>query len=267
MSRDPQTTAPNQPVVASPERERAGIPVFVDLPAQPNESPVAPAPVGTGRWVAAQVTVSPAAELIAALQSSSADTACAAAAELGRLGDRSAVSALIEAVENISGYFHAMVRAAACVSLGQLGDRSATPTLVRAINDPMAEVSAEAICAVAALGDARAVEPLTAVLDDADGFFHPVVRAAAAEALTQLKSQNSPAVVDDVASEIDPPAIPQAAAEPAANVLEITHKSIAQAAYHLWETNGRPHGTELRDWLQAERELRSMAAHRQSELL
>jgi hypothetical protein len=30
-------------------------------------------------------------------------------------------------------------------------------------------------------------------------------------------------------------------------------KKIAEAAYHLWEKRGRPHGNDMQDWLEAEK--------------
>jgi hypothetical protein len=30
-------------------------------------------------------------------------------------------------------------------------------------------------------------------------------------------------------------------------------KKIAEMAYHLWEKRGRPHGNDMRDWLEAEK--------------
>src|SRR5579859_1683829 len=35
----------------------------------------------------------------------------------------------------------------------------------------------------------------------------------------------------------------------------LTHDQIAARAYHIWETSGRPAGSEMRHWLQAEEEL------------
>lgn len=37
---------------------------------------------------------------------------------------------------------------------------------------------------------------------------------------------------------------------------EITGESIASRAYLLWEQQGRPHGRDLENWLQAERQLK-----------
>jgi hypothetical protein len=30
-------------------------------------------------------------------------------------------------------------------------------------------------------------------------------------------------------------------------------KKIAEMAYHLWEKRGRPHGTDMQDWIEAEK--------------
>ena len=30
-------------------------------------------------------------------------------------------------------------------------------------------------------------------------------------------------------------------------------KKIAEAAYYLWEKRGRPHGTDMQDWIEAEK--------------
>jgi len=39
----------------------------------------------------------------------------------------------------------------------------------------------------------------------------------------------------------------------------ITHDSIAERAYKIWERNGCPEGTQDQDWLQAAEELASEA--------
>jgi hypothetical protein len=233
--------AKNNPVPPASVNRRAGIPVFVDLPPQTQATPAAAS----------------AEELIRALQDSSAETACDAAIALGELGDHAAVAPLIDVVENFGGYFHEMVRVAACASLGGLGDRSATPALLNAINDPMAETSAAAIGALAAIGDERAVEPLMAVLRNADGFFLPVVRLAAAAALQQFKSPAASAALEAVATDIREDLALRAAAAPPESSVEITHESIAEAAYEIWQKHGRREGEALADWLQAEGQLRT----------
>jgi len=42
-----------------------------------------------------------------------------------------------------------------------------------------------------------------------------------------------------------------------ATFVEITHESISEAAYHIWERNGRLGGRDLQNWLQAEAQLRA----------
>jgi HEAT repeat protein len=141
----------------------------------------APAPVASGPSEA--VT-----KLVEALRSSCADTSRDAAVALGKVGGASAVAALIEVVENRDGYFHSVVRAAACASLGQLRDRAATPALLAAVSDPIAEPSAEAVRALALIGDERALATLTEVARNDGGFFLPFVQTAAVAALKQMQT-------------------------------------------------------------------------------
>lgn len=39
--------------------------------------------------------------------------------------------------------------------------------------------------------------------------------------------------------------------------LKIPHEKIAQRAYEKWIKRGRPHGSDVVDWIEAENELRS----------
>jgi hypothetical protein len=39
----------------------------------------------------------------------------------------------------------------------------------------------------------------------------------------------------------------------------VRHAMIARRAYQIWQAKGRPNGTSLRDWLQAEKEVDSAA--------
>jgi HEAT repeat protein len=126
---------------------------------------------------------SPAAPLIAALRHSDADIARDAATALGSLADAAAVEPLIQVIHNAENYYHPVVRAAAASSLGQLRDRRAVEPLIRAVNDSLAEPSAEAIRALAVIGDPRAVSPLIDVIRNPAGFFLPIARRAAVTAL------------------------------------------------------------------------------------
>jgi HEAT repeat protein len=160
-----------------------------------------------------------------ALRNADADIARDAAISLGKLGNAAAVEPLIEALTNANGYFHSVVRAAAAGSLAQLRDPRAVESLVSAIRDPLAEPSAEAIRALATIGDARAIAPLIAVVKNADGFFLPIARRAAVVALAGFKNPQATAEVlavsqnaseDSVIRDAAKEAIAQAAVKAAA---------------------------------------------------
>jgi HEAT repeat protein len=82
-------------------------------------------------------------------------------------------------------------RVAAAARLGVLGGGDGVGALQAVLRDPTAEVAREAALALGQTGDARAVEPLAAVLENAGGYYHGIVRAAAAESLGQLKDRRS----------------------------------------------------------------------------
>ncbi len=79
------------------------------------------------------------------------------ASALGRMGDKRAVPALIEAIDDpvLDARFDAIG------ALGQIGDERAVPRLIEALEDPAFAGSAGTIMgALSELGDLRAVEPL-----------------------------------------------------------------------------------------------------------
>lgn len=78
------------------------------------------------------------------------------------------------------------VRLEAARQLGVCGDPSARQALVAALRDPTAEVAREAALALGTSKDAGAAEALMTVFANPDGYFHTIVRVAAAEALGQL---------------------------------------------------------------------------------
>jgi HEAT repeat protein len=78
-------------------------------------------------------------------------------------------------------------RAAAATALGHANDVTAVPALITALRDSDADVAREAAASLGLLGNAAAVEPLIAVLDNRDGYFHSVVRTAATHSLSQLR--------------------------------------------------------------------------------
>ena len=50
---------------------------------------------------------------------------------------------------------------------------------------------------------------------------------------------------------VTPPTAP-----PATPQVKVPHEKIAQRAHEKWVKRGRPQGTDMQDWLEAERELR-----------
>jgi HEAT repeat protein len=71
-------------------------------------------------------------------------------------------------------------------------DRTAIVTLIGRLRDPDAEVARDAAATLGTLpADAQAVAALGEVLLNADGYFHSVVRAAAAASLGTLKAPQS----------------------------------------------------------------------------
>jgi len=150
---------------------------------------------------------------IAALRGNDADVARDAAAALGGLGDTSAVEPLIEVLADANGYFHSVVRAAAASSLAQLNDARAFQPLVHAVRDNMAEASAEAVRALATMGDPRAVGVLIDIVRNPSGYFLSTVRLAAVAGLKQLGGERAAAELRQVAGDgSEDPVIREAAA-------------------------------------------------------
>ena len=72
-------------------------------------------------------------------------------------------------------------------------------TLVSALNDASADVACDAAIALGNAGNPSAVGPLVAVVDNRDGYYHSVVRSAAAASLGQLGDAWAvPALVDAI---------------------------------------------------------------------
>ena len=59
-------------------------------------------------------------------------------------------------------------------------------SLLEALHSTDADIARDAATVLGLAGDASAVAPLIAAIDNVDGYFHPVVRAAAASSLAQL---------------------------------------------------------------------------------
>jgi HEAT repeat protein/TPR repeat protein len=112
-----------------------------------------------------------------------------AAMALGELGDSLAVQVLIETLKDESSMqddstrgFKAAVRERTATALGKLGDRSAVPALIAALKDEYSSVRWEAATALGKLGDRSAIPALIAILKGEDYW----VREKAALALGKL---------------------------------------------------------------------------------
>jgi HEAT repeat protein len=138
--------------------------------------------------------------LTKALHDIDADVAREAATALGTSGNAAAVEPLIEVVRNSNGYFHSVVRSAAAASLGQLKDRRAIEALLHAVHDPITDPSTEAIRALTALADPRAIAALVEVVRNTNGFFAGSVRRAAVLGLAKLGGETAIAELKRVAA-------------------------------------------------------------------
>jgi len=124
--------------------------------------------------------------LIGMLRDRSVEVAVAAATALSMVGDAAACTGLLAVLQNFEGFYHPLTRAAAVRGLGSLllGDQRAP--LHHALRDLDAEVSIAAIAALTAQASAESSAALLRVVENADGFFLPISRLAAARALERL---------------------------------------------------------------------------------
>jgi HEAT repeat protein len=123
--------------------------------------------------------------LVRALRDRSVEVAVAAATALGVAGGEGARRALLAVLDNTEGFYHPLVRAGAVHGLGSLLPPEERAPLVRALRDLDAEVSIAAIAAFSN-GGPEGAPPLLAVVQNADGFFLPITRLAAARGLERL---------------------------------------------------------------------------------
>jgi HEAT repeat protein len=101
---------------------------------------------------------------------------------LGRLGDSSAVPALIASLDDPDP----MVRAASIAAIGTIKDRDAVIPLINRLNDKEISIRIGAAEVLGKLGDKRAVGPLTKIRDN-DVFSE--VREAAEAALRKIQAR------------------------------------------------------------------------------
>jgi hypothetical protein len=120
-----------------------------------------------------------------ALRDPSVEVAIAAVDALARRGDREAQDALRTALDNVDGYFSPVTRVAALAALGRMLSDDELGQIMACVRDLDAEVSIAAIAVIADRKRATAAEQLLPILQDSSGYFLPIVRLAAANALTR----------------------------------------------------------------------------------
>lgn len=118
--------------------------------------------------------------LLAVLSDPHAKGRAHAATALGLIGDRRAVSTLLNALQD----HDPILRSRAATALGRIGDECAFESLVTALRDPKVHVRRDAMWALSELGDRRAVGLMIRALRDPSRF----IRQQAAECLGELGS-------------------------------------------------------------------------------
>ncbi|MFQ6133588.1 MAG: HEAT repeat domain-containing protein [Armatimonadota bacterium] len=119
-----------------------------------------------------------------------------AAMRLGRIGGRTAVAALAQALADDD----ASVRFAASAALAQVG-APAVPSLLEVLAHGSVDAREAAVLALAQIGDHRATGPLAKAVCN-DGY--SAVRAQAARALGRLGSPDSAEALTDALADADP---------------------------------------------------------------
>ncbi len=115
-------------------------------------------------------------QLLVKLKDTDSEIRFEAAEALGKLGDRIAVPALIEALKDKSGG----VRFSAAEALGKLGDRTAVPALIETLKDEKEDVCHLAAWALGKIGDSAAVPALMYFVERRSYSFKPWETAAIA---------------------------------------------------------------------------------------
>lgn len=123
--------------------------------------------------------------LIGVLRDRSVEVAVAAATALSVSGGGRARRALLTVLDNAEGYYHPLTRAAAVHGLGTLTRDDPMP-LQRALRDHDAEVSIAAISALSSSYARESTVALLGIVENAEGFFLPITRLAAARGLERL---------------------------------------------------------------------------------
>jgi HEAT repeat protein len=121
--------------------------------------------------------------LVRALRDPSAEVAVAAVDALASHQNVQSTSTLLAVLENPDGYFNPMTRVAAMSGLARRLPLNELAPIFAAVRDIDAEVSIAAVAVIGERAPALADEHLLPILRDANGYYLPLVRLAAANAL------------------------------------------------------------------------------------
>ncbi|HMJ11123.1 MAG TPA: HEAT repeat domain-containing protein [Polyangiaceae bacterium] len=122
--------------------------------------------------------------LLDALKDPSAEVAVAVVDALSAQQDRRALRALLDVLANRVGFYSPVTRVAALSNLARRLPKSELEPVLAALRDVDAEVSIAAIASISELLGRDAQQHLLPIVLNEHGFFLPVVRLAAANALS-----------------------------------------------------------------------------------
>jgi hypothetical protein len=142
--------------------------------------------------------------LLRALRDPSVEVAVAAVDALGGRADGPAVDALLGVLQNTDGYFNPVTRVAAITGLARRSDLTSVEPLLAAVRDIDAEVSIAAIAVIAERFPDIAAAQLSPLLRDHSGYYLPLVRLAAANALERSGSLHAGIAAELLQQETDP---------------------------------------------------------------
>jgi HEAT repeat protein len=122
---------------------------------------------------------------------------------LGGREDTAAQAALLSVLANAEGYFNPVTRVAAISGLARQLDVNSFGPVFAAVRDIDAEVSIAAVAMIADRLPTAAATHLFPLLRDTTGFYLPIVRLAAANALERAGCLHSGVVAELLAQEND----------------------------------------------------------------
>ena len=142
--------------------------------------------------------------LLRALRDPSVEVAVTAVDALSGRDDRSARDALLSVLVNAEGYFNPVTRVAAISGLARQLDAESFGPVFAAVRDIDAEVSIAAVAIIADRMPTAAATQLMPLLRDPSGYFLPIVRLAAVNALERAGCLHAGVVAELISSERDP---------------------------------------------------------------